>query len=106
LDVVKKVDGLWLNQSVCFDAHKGGTETTKDLIKLEKNTIWLAVSVKKGALCQFSYSLDGQHFTDVGAVFKAREGHWIGAKVGLFCFRKDVKVGDAGFADIDFFRVD
>ncbi len=106
LNVVKKADGLWLNEAICIDAHKGGTETGKDLVKLEKNTIWLAVSVKKDALCQFSYSLDGQYFTDVGAVFKAREGHWIGAKVGLFCFRKDVKVGDAGFADIDFFRVD
>ena len=106
LNVVKKADGLWLNQSVCVDAHKGGTETGKDLVKLDKNTIWLAVSVKKDALCQFSYSLDGQHFTDVGAVFKAREGHWIGAKVGLFCFRKDVKVSDAGYADIDFFRMD
>ena len=106
LDVVKKADGLWLNQSVCLDANKGGTETSKDLMKLEKNTIWLAVAVKKDAMCQFSYSLDGLRFTDVGSVFKAKEGHWIGSKVGLFCFRKNVKVGDAGFADIDFFRME
>jgi beta-xylosidase len=106
LNVVKKADGLWLNQSICLDAQKGGTETSKDVVKLDTNTIWLAVSVKKEAVCQFSYSLDGQHFTDVGAVFKAKEGHWIGAKVGLFCFRKTFKVNDAGYADIDFFKME
>ena len=106
LNVVKKADGLWLNQSVCLDANKGGTETGTDLVKLENNTIWLAVSVKKDALCQFAYSRDGQRFTDVGGVFKAKEGHWIGAKVGLFCFRRTVKVGDAGYADIDFFTIE
>jgi beta-xylosidase len=106
LNVVKKADGLWLNQAVCLDANKGGTETGTDLVRLENNTVWLAVSVKKDALCQFAYSIDGQRFTDVGLVFKAKEGHWIGAKVGLFCFRKTMKVGDAGYADIDFFTIE
>ncbi len=106
LNMVKKADGLWLNQAVCLDANKGGTETSKDLIKVDKNTVWLQVGVKTGGICQFSYSLDGQLFKEIGEPFKAKEGHWIGAKVGLFCFRKDFKVNDAGFADIDFFKIE
>jgi beta-xylosidase len=106
LNVVKKSDGLWLNQAFCKDANKGESETNKDLIKLENATIWLQVIVEKGGMCTFSYSLDGTEFKYVGDSFKAKEGHWIGAKVGLFCFRSAAKVNDAGFADIDFFRIE
>jgi beta-xylosidase len=106
LNVVKKTDGLWLNQALCADAHKGGIETNKDLVKLDSSTIWLQVIVEKGGMCTFAYSLDGTEFKYVGDSFKAKQGHWIGAKVGLFCFRSVVKVNDAGFADIDFFRME
>lgn len=106
LNVVKKEDGLWLNQAFCKDANKGALETNKDLLKLETNTIWLQVLVEKGAMCTFAYSLDGKEFKYIGDSFKAKEGHWIGAKVGLFCFRSVFKVNDAGFADIDFFRIE
>jgi beta-xylosidase len=106
LNVVKKSDGLWLNQAFCKDANKGELETNKDLIKLENATIWLQVIVEKGGMCTFAYSVDGTEFKYVGDSFKAKEGHWIGAKVGLFCFRSAAKVNDAGFADIDFFRIE
>lgn len=106
LSLLKKADGLWLNQAICMDANKNGVETNKDLIKLDKSTIWLSVSVKKGGICRFAYSLDGQDFKEVGDSFKAKEGHWIGSKVGLFCFRNIYKVNDAGFVDIDFFKVE
>ncbi|MDZ7878480.1 MAG: glycoside hydrolase 43 family protein [Saprospiraceae bacterium] len=106
LNLVKKTDGLWLNQAFCKEANKGGGETDKDLVKIESNTIWLQVIVEKGSMCTFAYSLDGTDFKYIGDSFKAKEGHWIGAKVGLFCFRAVSKVNDAGFADIDFFRVE
>jgi beta-xylosidase len=106
LNLVKKADGLWLNQAFCVDAHKGGVETNKDLIKIDNPTIWLQVIVEKGGMCTFAYSLDGTIFTYIGDSFKAKEGHWIGAKVGLFCFRSSLKGNDAGFVDIDYFRVE
>jgi beta-xylosidase len=106
LNLVKKADGLWLNQAFCSDAHKGGVETHKDLIKIENATIWLQVIVEKGGMCTFAYSLDGMDFKYVGDSFKAKQGHWIGAKVGLFCFRTGIKTNDAGFADVDFFRME
>jgi beta-xylosidase len=106
LNLVKKADGLWLNQAFCADANKGNAETDKDLIKIDNPTIWLQVIVEKGGMCTFAYSLDGTEFKYIGDSFKAKEGHWIGAKVGLFCFRSSLKGNDAGFADIDYFRVE
>jgi hypothetical protein len=37
--------------------------------------------------------------------FSAQPGQWIGAKVGLFCVRLG-KINDAGFADVDWFRIE
>ena len=51
----------------------------------------------------FSFSVDGKAFTNVGVPFKAREGKWIGAKLGFF-FTRPGKFNDAGTADIDWIR--
>jgi hypothetical protein len=63
------------------------------------------VKVDKGAICHFSFSTDGAKFTSLGVPFKAREGRWIGAKVGMF-FIRNGKFNDAGSADVDWFRVE
>jgi hypothetical protein len=67
--------------------------------------VYFRIAVKKGAECQFSYSSDGTSYTSLGNVFKAREGKWIGAKVGFYALREGV-FNDAGSADIDWFRVE
>ena len=64
----------------------------------------MRVTVLKGAQCSFSYSLDGQNFTNQPSSFTAEVGRWIGAKVGLFCTR-ETQTNDSGYADIDWFRV-
>ena len=56
------------------------------------------------SLSKFSYSLDGKKFTKIGKTFKAREGKWIGAKVGVFCSRP-ISNNDGGRMEIDWFRV-
>lgn len=98
---------LQFSQSVCKDADKGSAETTTPAVPLAQaqQPVYLRVAVKPGARCQFSYSLDGQTFQPLGAEFQAREGKWIGAKVGLFCTRPG-KFNDSGNADIDWFRIE
>jgi beta-xylosidase len=96
---------LAITQTTCNNADKKGKETITPSILIDKNTVYLRVKVQKNAYCTFSYSMDGKNFTTVGKEFKAREGKWIGAKVGLFCSRIQ-KFNDAGVADIDWFRVD
>ena len=52
---------------------------------------------------RFSFSLDGKTFRGIGSSFRAREGRWIGAKIG-FVFTRPEKFNDAGSVDIDWFR--
>jgi Beta xylosidase C-terminal Concanavalin A-like domain len=49
--------------------------------------------------------MNGSTFIPVYEKFTAQPGRWIGAKAGLFCTRQ-VKTNDAGFADIDWFRIE
>jgi beta-xylosidase len=96
---------LQLTQTVCTKANEQGKEVVSAPIALTQNTVYLRVAVQAGAKCQFSYSLDGQNFQPVGSTFQAREGRWIGAKMGLFCTRNGT-TNDAGYADVDWFRVE
>ena len=90
-------------QAVAKDADKGSLETESSPQLLTTNEIYLRVTIKTGAVCRFSYSSDGKNFTTIGESFKAREGRWIGAKVG-FVFNRTGKFNDAGSADIDWIR--
>jgi beta-xylosidase len=98
-------NGINIVYSVGINASKGKEEVEKVLTKLQGNEVYFRVAVAKGALCQFSYSTDGTHFTTVGASFQAEPGQWIGAKVGLFATRVTT-TNDSGYADYDWFRVD
>jgi hypothetical protein len=62
------------------------------------------VKVTKGAVCNFSYSINGKDFVKLEDTFIAKPGRWIGAKVGFFALREGV-TNDAGFVDIDWFRI-
>lgn len=66
--------------------------------------IWLRVQVKAGAICSFSYSLDGRKFVTTDIPFKARQGKWIGAKLGLFALNPNLR-SDSGWVDCDWFRI-
>lgn len=98
-------DGLSLVTFLAKNANKGKAETEKKIITVTQTEVYLRVKVIKGALCQFSYSLDGKVYIPAGDSFQAEEGQWIGAKAGLFATRP-AQTNDAGFADFDWFRVE
>jgi len=103
---LKRENGrLNLYTATCKNADKGSVEDLVSGTTLNSSVVYFRVAVKKGAECQFSYSSDGTSFTSLGNVFKAREGKWIGAKVGFYALREGV-INDAGSADIDWFRVE
>ena len=104
LSLVKKADGIYLSRITCNQADKGRGEADVELEKITVTDILLRVHVSAGAVCRFSYSTDGQTFREAGAPFTAAPGRWIGAKMGLCCSRS-VKTNDAGWADVDWFRV-
>lgn len=105
LELKSQKDGIYLVYINCKDAVKGNPEKEETLMKVTNPVIYLRVKMVAGAKCRFSYSADGQNFTDAGAELQAEVGRWIGAKVGLFCTR-NAQINDSGYADFDWFRVE
>jgi beta-xylosidase len=98
-------NGIILSQVECKNADKGATETENTTTTLQKASVYLRVSFNKQAQCRFSYSTNNKKFIEFGSVFQAREGKWIGAKVGTFCTRPHMVINDGGWADVDWFRI-
>lgn len=82
-----------------------GYDKTEEIasVALDREICTLRVQVDDGAVCTFSYSLDGDRFVPIGKEFKASPGTWIGAKVGLFNVNPNI-ADSTGYADFDWFR--
>jgi len=93
-----------LSQIECYQAENGKEEKINGSVGLKNGELYLQVRYSVDNSCQFYYSLDGNNFIPLGKSFKAKEGKWIGAKVGIFCSRK-YPLNDGGQADYDWFRI-
>jgi beta-xylosidase len=89
----------------CDDAATGNSGKETSAAKAQNTVVYFRVIVEKNTMCRFSYSTDGKEFISAGTSFKAAPGKWIGAKIGLFCTRTS-QTNDAGYVDIDWFRVE
>lgn len=106
LSLTKQGDSsLQLEYRTCNEADKGNAEVSHKQAAFTGQDIYLRVTVEQGGVCRFSYSEDGRHYIMMDKTFTAVPGRWIGAKAGLFCTRTR-QTNDAGFADIDWFRID
>jgi beta-xylosidase len=101
----RSADGLRLFHAVNKGASKpGAQEGVLADLEFKDAPVFLRVTVRRGALCQFSYSLDGQAFTQIGGPFQASGDRWIGAKVGIVATAAPNARG-SGHADFQWFRV-
>ncbi len=96
---------LFISRSTAVDADKRTSAVESDERPLAADTFYLRARFAAGAVVSFSYSLDGKEFITIGDRFKAREGRWIGAKIGFF-FTRPTRFNDSGTADIDWFRIE
>jgi beta-xylosidase len=96
---------LTISQVICNNADKNGLERESEAVKLKNNTFYLQVKVSKNGICKFFYSNDGENFIRIGNDFKAKEGKWIGSKIGFLAL-SDAITNDAGSIDIDWFSID
>lgn len=133
LKLVDTADGIVLQQVTCIGADKGKAEQVNAEVKIESYTLSEPYTVKYAkddipqprvasvplylrakvhsegienniqCKAQFYYSLDGKKWQKIGDEFTAKEGKWIGAKLGFFNVRPDTK-NDAAFLDIDWIR--
>jgi beta-xylosidase len=103
LAVCRDSAGFGLQKVLCDDAHKKNVESIEATVRMNNPRLYVRVEVDSAAACRFSYSTDGVMFIPVGKNFTAREGLWVGAKVGLFASGAR-RAGTAGYADFQWFR--
>lgn len=119
LGVERQGNNFVLKQRICKDAEQGGAERVSRIAELEPSErqtiiyspttsreIYLRVQVAGEGMCTFAYSLDGKKFVSCGEKFKARQGKWIGAKVGMYCIEPYAEpAANRGWMDVDWFRI-
>ena len=94
----------------CSDAEHDNAEVTEFALPFDQASCHVQVRVWEAnpgeqiprVFCQFAYSPDGNHYKQIGSPFEAREGKWVGAKVGLFA--RTSGAGN-GYADFEWFRI-
>jgi beta-xylosidase len=101
----KRSDEILLTYGDCLGADRGAVESEKHSMKVADGYLYLRIRVAEKGKAAFYFSADGKDFTKLGDSFPAKPGRWVGAKLGLFMTRTN-KTNDAGFTDIDWFRID
>lgn len=117
LGIEKKGEGFILKQTICKEAENGGEEQSSEIGELPpsrifeaglfpnyEREIYLRAQVYTGGVCRFAYSLDGKKYQGVGTDFQARQGKWIGAKIGFFSLAPHN--AERGWLDVDWFHVE
>ena len=109
IGIQKTEKGFMVYQSVCTKAETGNQEKIIQEIPYKEGKIYLKLHVKESfdaigipiATVTFFFSYNGTDFRIIGEDFIAKEGRWVGAKVGLFAVgEKDTN----SFADFDWYR--
>jgi beta-xylosidase len=105
---LRHVNGEWqLVSTRVKDADKGAAESVEVVRTLAAPDVQLRLRVKSGGVCHFAYSVADEPFVELPASFTAREGMWVGAKVGVFASRdaSAAATGPPGEMRVDYFRV-
>jgi len=104
--IEKRASTYEIIYSVCRNASDRATkEKVLDVTTSASGDVYFRVKVAKSAVCEFSYSIDGETFITLDEKLVAKEGRWVGAKVGLFCTGKKW-TNDPGYAEVDWFRIE
>ncbi len=103
---------LSIVQADCLQANKGASERVNATVPFAGGSVWLRCRIAwkmdeqniPRMHCRFAYSLNGKKFVEFGEPFVAKEGPWIGAKIGYYA-TAEIRKNDGGWVDIDWFRV-
>lgn len=97
---------------MCREAESGATETVEPICVIKAREypaglrpnyecdVWMRVKVEPTGQCTFHYSLDGKTYHEAGSPFQARQGKWVGARIGFFSIQP-FGTPDRGWGDID-----
>lgn len=62
--------------------------------------VWLRTTALENDTATFEYSLDGEHFTPMGGVYKLTSAGYRGDMIGLYTFNRE---SEGGYVDVDSF---
>lgn len=111
LSISKLKKGYKIFQTSCINAYMNEKEKVEDEQKIYRKIIYLKVDIRETfnknnipiANCRFSYSYDGINYNKLGKDFNAKEGVWVGSKIGIFNFsNSSIKFS---YADFDYFLI-
>jgi beta-xylosidase len=103
--VRKTPEGLVLVQSTRLRANINGQEDPSIPVLISSPTLYFRARIDADSTVRFSYSTDGLHFDPFGKTFRAEQGDWIGAKIGIFATGVRPQ-GESGYSDFDWFRIE
>ena len=119
LALVKTSTGYEIERIECENAEQKSSEKELNRIQLshlkydvkynylkplEYTTLYFRVDIRGNGVCSFFYSTDGADYQQVGTDFQARQGKWIGAKIGMFIQNK-TKATQRSWMDVSWFRI-
>ena len=96
---------VWWQDTLRIDNNFTPTQQTQEI--QTDSIIYLRAAITYGtSKTQFSYSLDGETFTDMGSqtTLKYSLTVFVGARFGLFCY--NTQNGSNGYADFDWFSTE
>jgi len=103
LKLKQKAGKLYLSQQICNKADKKSAEQETESVALGNKMIFLRIQAIENGIFTFSYSQNGTDFKKIGRPFTAKEGKWIGAKLGFVALRNGF-INNAGNVTIDWIR--
>lgn len=77
--------------------------SAEQAVEIGSGPVRLRVRMEDEGKCTFAFANERDGYRSFDAVFTAREGHWVGAKIGLACLCDGTKPA-ASHADFDYFR--
>lgn len=75
----------------------------KLVLDKESDSIWMRLTVSEDKSYRFSWSLDGENFSELDSAFRLQRATWTGAKICLWaCSRENEE--SAGYCDYEYVR--
>nr|AQQ75021.1 GH43 [uncultured bacterium] len=112
LAVEKTESSMSIVLRTCTSANKNGEERQQFSVQCPQPVVYLRVDVAPTnpaeviptVSCVFSFSNDGKNYKTIAQKFVAKEGIWVGAKVGVFAVSA-THAQQNGFADFDMVEI-
>jgi hypothetical protein len=105
ISLEKRNDGLVVVYRENIKAEQQRADTELASFPVSGEEFFLEIIVDKGGQCQFGFAEANGKYRVNSRIFMIKPGRWVGAKMGFFCLRNSI-TNDAGYTDLDWFRVD